>query len=143
MVLDKPLDGPNVDTFAPGGQISHPIIDGSHRSGVKAWQKLKPNIEILCNNQASFHNLLIFFVVKPSYPRNSFSRLLSILVNGLLDVFHHYEMNKTYFFVYIYFFILFVSALKLKRLFYVSFFLDILVNSCINFIPGFMFQFFN
>ncbi|GMP40660.1 hypothetical protein CsSME_00011020 [Camellia sinensis var. sinensis] len=55
MVLDKPLD--NTDgTFAPGlpgGQLQHPAIggDGSFRSGLKPWQKIKPSIEILCNNQ--------------------------------------------------------------------------------------------
>ncbi|KAL8257904.1 hypothetical protein R6Q59_029945 [Mikania micrantha] len=45
LVLDKPLDSLNIDgTFAPGG-------DGSFRSGLKPWPKLKPAIEILCNNQ--------------------------------------------------------------------------------------------
>ena len=57
MVLDKPLDGGNPDgAFAPGlgGQLPHSVVgDGSFRSGLKAWQKLKPSIEILCNNQAS------------------------------------------------------------------------------------------
>ncbi|XP_022896402.1 WD repeat-containing protein 48-like isoform X3 [Olea europaea var. sylvestris] len=59
MVLDKPLDGTNADgAFAPGitgGQISHPAVggDGSFWSGLKSRQKLKPSIEILCNNQAS------------------------------------------------------------------------------------------
>ncbi|XP_051117481.1 uncharacterized protein LOC127242124 isoform X2 [Andrographis paniculata] len=52
MVLEKPLDSLSVDTFAPGGQLSHPLIgDGSLRPGMKSGQKLKPNIEILCNNQ--------------------------------------------------------------------------------------------
>lgn len=48
MVLDKPLDSLGSDgTFAPG-----PIGgDGSFRSGFKPWQKFKPSIEILCNNQ--------------------------------------------------------------------------------------------
>ncbi|XP_004302002.1 PREDICTED: WD repeat-containing protein 48 [Fragaria vesca subsp. vesca] len=53
MVLDKPLDSANPDaTFAPGlagGPLSA-IGDGSFRSGMKPW-KLKPSIEILCNNQ--------------------------------------------------------------------------------------------
>ncbi|GFY92006.1 transducin/WD40 repeat-like superfamily protein [Actinidia rufa] len=59
MVLDKPLDSLNSDgTLAPGqpgGQAQHPSVggDGSFRSGLKPWQKLKPSIEILCNNQAS------------------------------------------------------------------------------------------
>ncbi|KAK9293069.1 hypothetical protein L1049_021053 [Liquidambar formosana] len=59
MVLDKPLDGVNTDgTFAPGlagGQLQHSAVggDGSFRTGLKPWQKLKPSIEILCNNQAS------------------------------------------------------------------------------------------
>ncbi|XP_024961262.1 WD repeat-containing protein 48-like [Cynara cardunculus var. scolymus] len=56
MVLDKPLDSLSGDgTFAPGlpgGQLQHSILgDGSLRSGLKPWQKLKPSIEILCNNQ--------------------------------------------------------------------------------------------
>ncbi|KAL0430297.1 UNVERIFIED_CONTAM: WD repeat-containing protein 48 [Sesamum radiatum] len=56
MVLDKPVDTMSADgAFAPnmpGGQ--HPVVgDGSLRSGLKPWQKLKPSIEILCNNQAS------------------------------------------------------------------------------------------
>ncbi|KAI8024580.1 hypothetical protein LOK49_LG03G01840 [Camellia lanceoleosa] len=55
MVLDKPLDNMDTDgTFAPGlpvGQLQHPAVgvDGSFR--LKPWQKLKPSIEILCNNQ--------------------------------------------------------------------------------------------
>lgn len=58
MVLDKPLDSANPDaTFAPGlagGPVQLSAIgDGSFRSGLKPWQKLKPSIEILCNNQAS------------------------------------------------------------------------------------------
>ncbi|KAJ9682246.1 hypothetical protein PVL29_018229 [Vitis rotundifolia] len=57
MVLDKPVDSVNPDgTFAsglPGGQSQHSAVggDGSFRSGLKPWQKLKPSIEILCNNQ--------------------------------------------------------------------------------------------
>ncbi|XWS58290.1 hypothetical protein CRYUN_Cryun08bG0021200 [Craigia yunnanensis] len=55
MVLDKPIDGVNTDgTFSPGlgGQLQHSAVgDGSFRSGLKPWQKLRPNIEILCNNQ--------------------------------------------------------------------------------------------
>ncbi|XP_041021074.1 WD repeat-containing protein 48-like [Juglans microcarpa x Juglans regia] len=56
MVLDKPVDGINTDgTFASGlvgGQLTHTVVgDGSFRSGLKPWQKLKPAIEILCNNQ--------------------------------------------------------------------------------------------
>jgi hypothetical protein len=58
MVLDKPLDNVNPDgTFAPGlagGQLQHSVVgDGSFRSGLKPWQKLRSSIEILCNNQAS------------------------------------------------------------------------------------------
>ena len=59
MVLDKPTESVNSDgTFAPGlpgGQSQHSAVggDGSFRSGLKPWQKLKPSIEILCNNQAS------------------------------------------------------------------------------------------
>ncbi|KAI4301877.1 hypothetical protein L6164_035114 [Bauhinia variegata] len=56
MVLDKPLDSLNADgSFAPGiaGSQSQTqaVGDGSFRSGFKPWQKLRPSIEILCNNQ--------------------------------------------------------------------------------------------
>ncbi|XP_010241294.1 PREDICTED: WD repeat-containing protein 48 homolog isoform X2 [Nelumbo nucifera] len=56
MVLDKPLEGGNSDgTYAPGlpGQSQLATLggDGSFRPGLKPWQKLKPFIEILCNNQ--------------------------------------------------------------------------------------------
>ncbi|GAB4840555.1 hypothetical protein Ancab_021324 [Ancistrocladus abbreviatus] len=55
MVLDKPLesmDGP----FTPGLsgvalQHSSGEGDASLRSGLRPWQRLKPSIEILCNNQ--------------------------------------------------------------------------------------------
>nr|ADN33906.1 nucleotide binding protein [Cucumis melo subsp. melo] len=50
MVLDKPLDNLNPDVpFGPG--LSSTVGDVSFRSGLKPWQKLKPSIEILCNNQ--------------------------------------------------------------------------------------------
>ncbi|KAL3646265.1 hypothetical protein CASFOL_011445 [Castilleja foliolosa] len=56
MVLDKPMDIMNGDgAFAPGmpgGQIPIPAVgESSFRSGLKPWQKLKPSIEIMCNNQ--------------------------------------------------------------------------------------------
>lgn len=55
MVLDKPVDSLTADgTIAPsigGGQIPPLVGDGSFRSGLKPWQKLRPSIEILCNNQ--------------------------------------------------------------------------------------------
>ncbi|KAG4189225.1 hypothetical protein ERO13_A08G213900v2 [Gossypium hirsutum] len=55
MVLDKPIDNLNtVGTFAPGigGQLQHSAVgDGSFRSGLKPRQKLRPSVEILCNNQ--------------------------------------------------------------------------------------------
>ncbi|GKV40401.1 hypothetical protein SLEP1_g48053 [Rubroshorea leprosula] len=55
MVLDKSSDNVNTDgTFAPGhgGQLQHSAVgDLSFRSGLKPWQKLRPSIEILCNNQ--------------------------------------------------------------------------------------------
>ncbi|KAI3950443.1 hypothetical protein MKW92_014019 [Papaver armeniacum] len=52
MVLDKPLDGVTSDApFAAGGSLSTIVGDSSFRSGLKPLQKLKPNIEILCNNQ--------------------------------------------------------------------------------------------
>lgn len=58
MVLDKPLDNANTDgTFVPGlggGPLQHSALgDGSFRSGLKPWQKLRPSIEILCNNQVT------------------------------------------------------------------------------------------
>lgn len=59
MVLDKPLDSLHADgSFTPGlagPQSQHQAVgDGSFRSGFKPWQKLRPSIEILCNNQASY-----------------------------------------------------------------------------------------
>jgi WD repeat-containing protein 48 len=58
MVLDKPLDNLHADgNFAPGlaGSQSQlqAVGDGSFRSGsgFKPWQKLRPSIEVLCNNQ--------------------------------------------------------------------------------------------
>ncbi|KAK8545446.1 hypothetical protein V6N13_066728 [Hibiscus sabdariffa] len=55
MVLDKPIDTANTDgSFAPGlgVQLQHSAIgDGSFRSGLKPRSKLRPSVEILCNNQ--------------------------------------------------------------------------------------------
>ncbi|KAI3408238.1 WD_REPEATS_REGION domain-containing protein [Psidium guajava] len=53
MVLEKPLDNVNNEgTFPPGGHLPHSSAsDISFRSGLKPWQKLRPSIEILCNNQ--------------------------------------------------------------------------------------------
>ncbi|KAL7200845.1 hypothetical protein ACSBR1_032715 [Camellia fascicularis] len=55
MVVDKPLDNMDIDgTFAAGllvGQLQHPAIGGDGSFWLKPWQKLKPFIEILCNNQ--------------------------------------------------------------------------------------------
>lgn len=66
MVLDKPVDSLNADgTIAPsipGGQIPSLLGDGSFRSGLKPWQKLRPSIEILCNNQASSLNLFVYLL---------------------------------------------------------------------------------
>ncbi|KAK1288123.1 hypothetical protein QJS10_CPB19g00624 [Acorus calamus] len=56
-LVDKsPLEGSNSDgTFVSGVATSQSQLsmlgDGSFRSGLKSWQKLKPTIEILCNNQ--------------------------------------------------------------------------------------------
>ncbi|KAG5590377.1 hypothetical protein H5410_040891 [Solanum commersonii] len=53
LALDKPLDNVNSDgTFAPG-MHGATGVDDSSRTGPKPWQKHKPSIEILCNNQAS------------------------------------------------------------------------------------------
>ncbi|KAF5945096.1 hypothetical protein HYC85_015324 [Camellia sinensis] len=55
MVPDKPLDNMDTDgTFAPGlpvGQLQHSTLGGDGSFRLKPWQKLKPSIEILCNNQ--------------------------------------------------------------------------------------------
>ncbi|KAJ3704074.1 hypothetical protein LUZ61_007779 [Rhynchospora tenuis] len=51
---DKPLDPAGSDgSFGLGtGQIQFPALgDNSLRAGVKPWQKYKPTIEVLCNNQ--------------------------------------------------------------------------------------------
>ncbi|TVU27532.1 hypothetical protein EJB05_30151 [Eragrostis curvula] len=56
LVLDRPLDGGSDSTFAMGltsGQSPLSALDSSSRLGLKTWQKLKPSVEILCNNQAS------------------------------------------------------------------------------------------
>ena len=57
MVLDKPMDTLNPDGAFPslaGGQLQSTVVgDGSLRGHSRPWQKLKPSIEILCNNQAS------------------------------------------------------------------------------------------
>ncbi|KAH7654954.1 WDR48/Bun107 protein [Dioscorea alata] len=56
LVPDKPLDSGSTDgTFGlglGGGPMPFSSIDdGSFHSGLKSWQKRKPSIEILCNNQ--------------------------------------------------------------------------------------------
>lgn len=57
LVLDKPVEGvPGDATFAPGvagGPLQHSALggDAALRSGLRPWQRLKPAIEILCNNQ--------------------------------------------------------------------------------------------
>lgn len=61
MVLDKTMDSVNADGVLGSSMLGGPhtiVGDGSLRSGLKPWQKLKPSIEILCNNQASLLNLL-------------------------------------------------------------------------------------
>ncbi|CAO2837149.1 unnamed protein product [Amaranthus hypochondriacus] len=51
MVLDKSLDGVSGDgTFAPG-LAGGPLQTGADGSLRRPWQRLKPAIEILCNNQ--------------------------------------------------------------------------------------------
>ncbi|RID64463.1 hypothetical protein BRARA_E03400 [Brassica rapa] len=47
MVLDSPLDSLAID----GGPQPLFAGNGLLPSGSKPWQKLKPSIEILCNNQ--------------------------------------------------------------------------------------------
>ncbi|XP_074292701.1 uncharacterized protein LOC141619590 [Silene latifolia] len=57
MVLEKPLDGAvGEQPFAPsltGGPLQNSVAlgDGSFKSSLRPWQRLKPSIEILCNNQ--------------------------------------------------------------------------------------------
>lgn len=62
MVLDKPIDAGSSDgSFGLGLSTGQPqlssIADSYVRSGIKPWQKLKPSIEILCNNQVSSEKL--------------------------------------------------------------------------------------
>ncbi|KAL0919300.1 hypothetical protein M5K25_011386 [Dendrobium thyrsiflorum] len=55
MVLDKPLEGGNPDGqfgLVPGtGQSQLASLGDSSLRALKSWQKRKPSIEILCNNQ--------------------------------------------------------------------------------------------
>ncbi|KAM3255653.1 hypothetical protein ACQJBY_043032 [Aegilops geniculata] len=51
LVLEKPLDGSPDSTFAMGLTSGTSALDSSSRLGLKPWQKLKPSVEILCNNQ--------------------------------------------------------------------------------------------
>lgn len=56
LVLDKSVESiPGDGTCTPGvagGPLQHSAIgDGALRSGLRPWQRLKPSIEILCNNQ--------------------------------------------------------------------------------------------
>ncbi|KAL9267413.1 WD repeat-containing protein [Drosera capensis] len=62
LVLDKPLDGAAVDgTSVPGVgtslQNSLAGGDASLRPIMRPWLRLKPNIEILCNNQVLAHDM--------------------------------------------------------------------------------------
>lgn len=89
MVLDKPpLDSLNSDgTFVPGGPASGV---GEFRSGLKPWQKLKPSIEILCNNQASLCNLWLRHHWAKLHPK-----ILSNFIHQFidLDVFQAWNSN--------------------------------------------------
>lgn len=51
IVSDKPSDGMDSDGTPTSGQHVTTAVDGSFRSGSKYGQKLKPSVEILCNNQ--------------------------------------------------------------------------------------------
>ncbi|GAB2218774.1 hypothetical protein Droror1_Dr00002006 [Drosera rotundifolia] len=62
LVLDKPLDGAAVDgTSVPGVGTSLQNLsaggDASLRPTMRPWLRLKPNIEILCNNQVLAHDM--------------------------------------------------------------------------------------
>ncbi|PPS17551.1 hypothetical protein GOBAR_AA03011 [Gossypium barbadense] len=67
LVLDKPIDSLNTDgTYAAGlgAQPQHSASgEGSLRSGLKPWQKLRPSIEILCNNQASQSYVKCYYAI--------------------------------------------------------------------------------
>lgn len=61
MVLDKGLDGVGSDgrsSGPTGGQSQLVTVGDGSWSVLKPWQKLKPLIEILCNNQASGYILV-------------------------------------------------------------------------------------
>lgn len=57
MVLDKPLEGVSSDGAFSPGLVGAPLQnaaatgDATLRTGLRPWQRIKPNIEILCNNQ--------------------------------------------------------------------------------------------
>lgn len=53
LILDKPLDGGDSDGTFVGGQSPLSTIrgDGIFVAGVRPRQKLKPSVEIMCNNQ--------------------------------------------------------------------------------------------
>ena len=56
MVLDKPQEvAGNVDGSFPSALSS--VQSQFSPAGLKPWQKLKPSIEILCNNQARLLSL--------------------------------------------------------------------------------------
>ena len=54
MVLDSPLDSLAIDgASVSGGPQQLFAGNGLLTPGSKPWQKLRPSIEILCNNQVS------------------------------------------------------------------------------------------
>ena len=54
MVLDSPLDSLATDgASVSGGPQQLFAGNGLLTAGSKPWQKLRPSIEILCNNQVS------------------------------------------------------------------------------------------
>jgi WD repeat-containing protein 48 len=58
------LDGGS-DAFVMGlssAQSQLSVLDSSSRLGLKPWQKTKPCIEILCNNQVSSQNIAAFYI---------------------------------------------------------------------------------
>lgn len=65
MVLDKGLDGVGSDgrsSGPTGGQSQLVTVGDGSWSVLKPWQKLKPLIEILCNNQASGYILVTIWI---------------------------------------------------------------------------------
>ncbi|KAK8477056.1 hypothetical protein V6N11_070884 [Hibiscus sabdariffa] len=88
--LEKPSDNANSDgTFSPGlgGRLQHSAVgDGSFRSGLKPWQKPRPSIEILCNNQVLSPDMSLATVRAYVILLTSGSRLVSLYWRIVINV---------------------------------------------------------